>query len=170
MNNSYFSIEFQSKDEKNLLTLLLTVFVACYGLSILFLACELSQRLGNAFTEIDRMIEQFDWYLFPLNIRRMLPIIIAVAQEPVNLECFGSISCNRAVFQKVCIVVHMKNDDDKTTFFLVSGIIFRLSIPLSHTLWCSVKSANEVVYFKFSAIKDHCFENFSKFFIWWMIK
>lgn len=106
MNNVYFSIEFQSKDEKNVLTLLLTVFVACYGLGILFLACELSQRLVNAFTEIDRMIEQFDWYLFPLNIQRMLPIIIVVAQEPVNLECFGSISCNRAVFKKVCFVAH----------------------------------------------------------------
>lgn len=108
MNNRCFSDEFQSKDEKNLLALLLTVFVACYGLGILFLACELSQRLGNAFSEIDRMIEQLDWYLFPVNIRRLLPIIIAVAQKPVNLECFGSISCDRAVFKKVCLVFYFQ--------------------------------------------------------------
>lgn len=80
------------------------MFVACCGLGILFITCELSQRLGNAFTEIERIIEQFDWYLFPLNIRRLLPTIIIIAQEPVNLECFGSISCNREFFKKVCSI------------------------------------------------------------------
>lgn len=71
------------------------------GLVIVFIVSELGQRLNNAFEEIDLTIEQFDWYIFPIEIQRMLPMIIANAQQTVSLECFGSIACAREVFKNV---------------------------------------------------------------------
>lgn len=44
---------------------------------------------------------QFKWYLFPLEIKQILPIVLMNAQQPVNLKCIGSIPCDRETFKKV---------------------------------------------------------------------
>lgn len=67
------------------------------------IACELGERMSGAFEKIDVTIEKFDWYLFPIGVKRMLPMVMAGTQQPVALECFGSIACSREVFRKVCI-------------------------------------------------------------------
>lgn len=61
------------------------------------------QRLTDEFDEIKLTIDKFKWYLLPIEIKRMLPMIKANAQEPVPLECFGSIVCIREVFKNVGI-------------------------------------------------------------------
>lgn len=74
-----------------------------FGLALVMFACEIGQRMSDAFEEIDITMERFDWYLFPIEVKRMLPVIMENAQEPVTLECFGSIGCTRDVFKKVGI-------------------------------------------------------------------
>lgn len=68
---------------------------------LVFTACELCQRVSDAFEEIDDVIDQLDWYKYPSDIKRMLPMIMINAQEPTIIECFGSISCSRMVFKQV---------------------------------------------------------------------
>lgn len=95
--------------------LLLLTLSGIISLALVFVACELGQRMGDAFEEIDYTIEQLDWYLFPMEIQRMLPMIIAIAQPPVLLECWGNIACTRDVFKHVCI----KLFNHKTTIMLI---------------------------------------------------
>lgn len=71
--------------------------------ALVFIACELGQKMTDAFEEIDTTIGQIDWYLFPIEIKRMMLTIAANTQQPVTLECFGSIACTREVFRKVGI-------------------------------------------------------------------
>lgn len=66
--------------------------------------CELGQRISNAFEEIDDVIAQYNWYLFPDKLKRMLPIILMNTQDRVAFECFGSIACSREAFRKVCLI------------------------------------------------------------------
>lgn len=80
---------------------LLPVISGILALALVFIACEIGQRLNDAFDEINSTIIQFKWYLFPLEIKKVLPIIIGGAQQPVSLECFGSITCTREVFKQV---------------------------------------------------------------------
>lgn len=87
----------------NVVPLLLTILNGIIGLVLVFISCELGQRLINAFAKIDYTMDQLKWYLFPNEIKRMLPLIIKIAQEPVSMECFGSIKCTREVFQNVGI-------------------------------------------------------------------
>lgn len=75
--------------------------MVCYAFGTLFVACELGQRASNAFDEINDVIGQFDWYLFPDELKKILPIIMQFAQRPVDVEFFGSISCSREVFKRV---------------------------------------------------------------------
>lgn len=85
----------------NVVPVLLTIFTGLMALALVFINCELCQRISDAYEQVDITIVQFEWYLFPNDIQRMLPIIIANAQQPVELECFGSIKCGREVFKNV---------------------------------------------------------------------
>lgn len=70
------------------------------GLS--FLACELGQRITNAFDDIDDVLRiELNWYSLPNKVRKMLPIILINTQEVVALHCFGSILCSRESFSNV---------------------------------------------------------------------
>ena len=79
----------------------MTIVYACYAFGVVLIICELGQRFGDAFLEIADTIEDFDWYLFPLELQTLLPILLAAAQQRVALECFGSISGSRDTFKKV---------------------------------------------------------------------
>lgn len=81
--------------------LLVTIFMAAYGFGALFIACELGQRLIDSFDQIGVIMYQVDWPLCPLQVKRMFPTCLAVLQQPVSIQCFGSISCTREVFKKV---------------------------------------------------------------------
>ena len=81
--------------------MLTTIIEVAYAFGILFTACELGQRMNHAFNECNDMIDQFDWYLFPANIQRMLPIIINFAQQPIVIKCFGSTAAVRETFKYV---------------------------------------------------------------------
>lgn len=83
------------------MALLLTIIDACIAFGTLFISCELSQRVENAFDEIGDDIDQLHWYLLPQELQQTLPMVIVVVQQPVSLECFGTISCNRDVFKRV---------------------------------------------------------------------
>lgn len=89
------------------MALILTISEAFYGFGAVFVACDLGQRVTNAFNEISLKIENFNWYLFPTESKRILPIILAVSHEPVTLECFGSISLSRDIFKRVSQFSHL---------------------------------------------------------------
>lgn len=83
------------------MVLLMTILQAFYALCIVFIACELCERLTIAYAELEYKIEQFEWYAFPIKAQRLLPILMLNAQQPITLQCFGGISTNREAFKKV---------------------------------------------------------------------
>lgn len=95
------SFRFQLHHGNDIPMMLNSIFNGICGIVTVFIICELCQRMADGFVKIEITIEQFHWYLFPIEIQRMLPVIIAVAQQPVTLECFGSIACTRDVFKDV---------------------------------------------------------------------
>lgn len=74
------------------------IFCAFASVSI---PCELGDRLSSAFSVISDLIDQFKWYRFPIEVQRMLPIILITTQRPIAIECFGSILCVRAALKSV---------------------------------------------------------------------
>lgn len=81
--------------------LLVLVFQACYSFGVVFMICELCQRMANEFDEFDEVVIQFDWYLYPHKLQQMLSILIVFIQQETAVECFGRISCNREAFKQV---------------------------------------------------------------------
>lgn len=80
-----------------------------YAFCVLFLTCEFGERLTIVFDELEYEIEQFDWYLFPNEIQRILLTLMVFGQQEVSLQCFGSTSTNREAFKKVPRFDRMKS-------------------------------------------------------------
>lgn len=118
--------------------------------ALTFIPCELSERVSYAFNEINDLIWTIDWHKFPVEMQKMIPIILIEAQSPVSLKCFGSISCNRDLFKRVRITtlnrfiftyktnwIHLKH----WKYFLqtntnISMSFLRLLTALFRILWC----------------------------------
>lgn len=100
-NAIYFRPSIQIHHADNFLELLITFLQVIYAFGILFVSCELGQRITVAFDECSVIIEQFDWFLFPVEIQRMLLIVIHFAQQSIVIKCFGSAACDRETFKYV---------------------------------------------------------------------
>lgn len=81
--------------------LLITIFEVIYSFGVLLIACELGQRINLAFMECSDMFDQFEWYSFPAEIQRMLPLILNFMQQPIEVKCFGSTTNDRDTFKYV---------------------------------------------------------------------
>lgn len=77
------------------------VVEALIALCIAFTACELGERMNYAFGRMNFTLDQLDWYLFPIGIKRIFPMIVGITQQSIELSCFGSITCTRIVFKQV---------------------------------------------------------------------
>lgn len=78
----------------------------------IFFFCNQGNLLTNRFEDFENIICQKEWYLFPIEIQKVLPIIINGLQDTVLLRGFGSIACTRSTFQNVNVffafLVHLK--------------------------------------------------------------
>lgn len=68
---------------------------------MVYLFCEIFERAGSGFEGINDVLNEIDWYLLPIDLQRMLPMILVNAQQPIQFECYASISCSRKTFKNV---------------------------------------------------------------------
>lgn len=68
----------------------------------LYLICYFGSEVASHFQSIAVTIYQCDWYLFPLNMQKWLPMTLALAQKPIYICQFGQIHCTREIFKRVC--------------------------------------------------------------------
>lgn len=80
---------------------IMLIYMVSWPLATAYITCEIGERLNTEFMEVFQLIEQLKWYLFPTKVRKLLPFIMISVQEPVNIECFASISCCRDTFKRV---------------------------------------------------------------------
>lgn len=120
--------------------------VLCGALAFFFVSfpCELGQRFSDAFSHIDYIIGQINWYLLPINIRKTLPITIQYTQQTFAIRFFGSHSCNRKQHKKASMhtshtkhLIELSNKFWKTVLlnsFQVVNVVFR-SFMAAHKLY-----------------------------------
>lgn len=77
------------------------MFHGLWVLAMVFAVCECAQRMTNAFGDINDTIVQLHWYLYPIEIQRLIVQFVMYAQKPVEIAFFGSIQCSRERFRKV---------------------------------------------------------------------
>lgn len=83
------------------LDLITAVFLISWSLAIMFVICELGQRLTLKFEQFSDALYQCDWYSFPIEMQEMYVIMLMNAQQPVIIKGFANTLCARESFVKV---------------------------------------------------------------------
>lgn len=73
-------------------------------LAVIFGIFEFGEQMGSAVGEINDMYDQFTWYRFPKNVKRMLTTLVIFAQKPIEIRIIGSTTCGRITFKNVSAV------------------------------------------------------------------
>lgn len=96
-----FALIFQSENPVDVTALIAVAGQTVWTFVSIFIYCELGQRVSEAFDGPYDAISQFKLHLFPIEVQRMLPIIIVGAQQPIDLRGYGNFSCTRDRFKSV---------------------------------------------------------------------
>lgn len=94
---------FQSQDNINSVVLLESIFCGFWAFVVVFFANEIGQRFSASFEKIEYEFDQLNWYLYPIKLQRIVPIMIVNVKQPIAIEFFGSAVCSREQFKKVRI-------------------------------------------------------------------
>ena len=92
---------FQLSNGINTIVLLESMLYGFWAFCMVFFACELGQRFTDTYEEIGSLINRLDWYLFPMEIQRMLPTLMVNTQQPFEILCFGSSTCSHETLKMV---------------------------------------------------------------------
>lgn len=94
--------------------------VSTWAITPIFLGSELGERLTGRFFKIDNEIFNGVWYLFPINIQKMIPILINNTQQSIYLRGFGNISSSRQTFKEV-IHLHLQFSNNTSINLQICG-------------------------------------------------
>lgn len=100
-SNIFDAFTFQSEPQVDIAALIAIAGQTVWTFIFIFIYCELGQRVSEEFNGPYDAICQLRLHLFPIEIKRMLPIIILGAQQPIDLRGYGNFSCNRDSFKSV---------------------------------------------------------------------
>lgn len=79
-----------------------------WSFAFVFVVCEFGQRVSNAFIDIDFEAGQLEWYLFSMEVQKILPTLMIVTQKCVGLDVFGNVQADRENFKKVSEIMKKK--------------------------------------------------------------
>lgn len=66
-----------------------------------FVVCELSERLTIRCETFEDAFCRWQWYLFPIEMQKLLTIAIANAQQTLVIKGYGNVPCTRETFKTV---------------------------------------------------------------------
>lgn len=156
--SSFFTLSPQ-KGSNNSLEIMNLVLIMCLAFVIIYGVYEFGEKLTGTFEEINDAYDRFAWNVFPYDVQTMIPTLIVVAQKPIELRVFGSISCGRITFRNVggTSIFHLKPNIkskiwNRTQFnsfqFNVTTLTtpFRYAIKPTPTLWFCDGLKTEISY------------------------
>lgn len=83
------------------LVIWMSILFGLLTLCLVFSVCEIGQHFTNSFAEIISEIKQWNWYLFPIEIQSILPMIMVNTQEPSTIGYNIIFTCSRHQFKQV---------------------------------------------------------------------
>lgn len=74
------------------------VCTCCARLSHAFISliayCEVSKQISCSFDNIEDALNEMDWHLFAIENQRMILMILAVTQQPIEFLAYGNFPAN----------------------------------------------------------------------------
>lgn len=80
-------------------------FEGLWAFAFIVFFCEFGHHVYNAFDDLNAAIDQFDWYRFPIEIQKVLPIIMKGCQNTSSIKGYGDVLCIRDTSKKVKLYI-----------------------------------------------------------------
>lgn len=69
-----------------------------------FLFCRFGSNVTFAFKMVSADIYQLDWHEYPMEVRKLMPIIIALTQKRIFMHGYDDTQKTHSVFKKVTLI------------------------------------------------------------------
>lgn len=66
-----------------------------------FFYCEIGERVTRQFDLFDEELRRCDWYLFPIEMQRLILITMSGSQHPEIIRGYANSVCTRDAFKRV---------------------------------------------------------------------
>lgn len=100
--NFAFPLHFKTTDgQANTILLYRICFSVMWSFILIFFLCEFGEIVATQFDMFHVEFSKCKWYLLPLEMQRMLLILLADVQ-PMTIRGYGDVMCTRVTFKKVC--------------------------------------------------------------------
>lgn len=101
----------KSEDASNLNDLASILVYAYLSFVVIFIYCEFGEAVIKHFNKFDdELYQSTAWYLFPIEVQRMLLIFMADSQQPLRIRGYGNIECTRDAFKTVKQIIRFSID------------------------------------------------------------
>lgn len=84
------------------------IFVTLCALLWQFLSnlvyCEFGENVTHHFNLFDDELERCNWYLFPIDLQRLILITMLGSQQPEVIQGFANTACTRIAFKRVSVI------------------------------------------------------------------
>lgn len=91
----------QSDDNSNTAELILPIIMVGWSFTIIFFYCHFGAMVCNQFSNFDDELCQCHWYLFPVEVQKLLLIFMSDSQQSTYIRGYGGILCTRDSFKNV---------------------------------------------------------------------
>lgn len=72
-----------------------------YAFSNIFAYCEMGERISGSFGEIENLVNEMDWHLFPIQTQRLMLMLLMGTQRSVKFMGYGNFPANRIMVKSV---------------------------------------------------------------------
>lgn len=97
--NKWLAFNFQNAS--NRIDMISSLVLGSWSFMAIFFYCELGERVTSQFEDFCDELSQCCWYSFPIELQRMLVVVISNAQQSSTIRGYGNTICSRFSFNQV---------------------------------------------------------------------
>lgn len=116
---------------------------------MIFIICEINQRVTDKFEEFNDDLCERHWYLYPIELQRIYAMFGVDTQQPVNIRGYGNIVCTRDTLK--CV----------SSNFVLHSSIFKKKINLLN-FQCFVLDNEYGIFLFYATSRNNLNQNYEK--------
>lgn len=102
MAGTDFIYNFQTVSELNF-SVILNLDALLNQIIFNYITCNYASNVTTKLSSVSDIISNSFWYLYPIDVQKLLPLAIHRSQLPFRLTGYGVITCSMATYLAVCI-------------------------------------------------------------------
>lgn len=97
----FFWLVKQSRVDSSPFEILYPLVLLFWAFAVVFVFCEFGEQVSNQYEYFNDELCECDWYLLPVEMQRILSIVMMNSQQPIFIQGYANTLCIRYTFKTV---------------------------------------------------------------------